>query len=139
MNESRWRVRSAIAPESRDSSNAITSQDSLGERVHQRPGNHSDAYSSAQSAQRRAAAKQQTGLRIMNRSQLRNMIESGRAVALDCCAIGKSIEKDDPIGQLFTNDMLNKSVILKKIWEAKDRSPSRKSAPENARRIHRRQ
>ncbi len=50
----------------------------------------------------------------MNRSQLRNMIQSGRAVALDCYAIGKSIDADDPIGQLFKNDMLNKSVILKR-------------------------
>ena len=50
----------------------------------------------------------------MNRSQLRNMIESGRAVALDCYAIGQSIEDDDPIGRLFENDLLNKSVILKR-------------------------
>ena len=50
----------------------------------------------------------------MNRSQLHNMIQSGRAVALDCYAIGKSIDADDAVGQLFTNDLLNKSVILKR-------------------------
>ncbi len=35
-------------------------------------------------------------------------------MALDCYAIGKSIDADDPICQLFKNDMLNKSVILKR-------------------------
>jgi hypothetical protein len=50
----------------------------------------------------------------MNRTQLRNMIESGRAVALDCYEIGKSIAKDDPVGKLFVNDILNKSVLLKR-------------------------
>ncbi len=50
----------------------------------------------------------------MNRSQLRNMIQSGRAVALDCYAIGKSVKKDDAPGKLFKNDILNKSVILKR-------------------------
>lgn len=33
----------------------------------------------------------------MNRSQLRNMIQSGRTVALDCYAIGKSIDADDAV------------------------------------------
>ena len=42
------------------------------------------------------------------------MIESGRAIALDCYAIGKSIPADDPIGQLFQTDLLNKSVLIKR-------------------------
>ena len=37
----------------------------------------------------------------MNRSQLRKMIQSGRAVALDCYAIGKSIEKEEKEKLLF--------------------------------------
>ncbi|MBT5666269.1 MAG: hypothetical protein HOJ06_13095 [Rhodospirillaceae bacterium] len=49
----------------------------------------------------------------MDRSQLRNMIGSGRAIALDCYAIGKSIPADDPVGQLFQTDLLNKSVLIK--------------------------
>ncbi len=54
----------------------------------------------------------------MDRSQLRNMIESGRAIALDCYAIGRSIADDDPIGRLFRNDILNKSVLLKRYEKA---------------------
>ncbi|MBT5809162.1 MAG: hypothetical protein HOI19_02255, partial [Rhodospirillaceae bacterium] len=54
----------------------------------------------------------------MDRSQLRNMIESGRAIALDCYAIGKSIPADDPIGQLFQTDLLNKSVLIKRYQPA---------------------
>jgi hypothetical protein len=50
----------------------------------------------------------------MNRSQLCNIIESGRSVALDCYAIGGTIADDDPVGRLFENDILNKSVILKR-------------------------
>lgn len=50
----------------------------------------------------------------MNRSQLRNVIESGRSVALDCYAIGGTISDTDPVGRLFENDVLNKSVILKR-------------------------
>ncbi len=59
----------------------------------------------------------------MNQSQLRNMIESGRAVALDCYAIGKTIADDDPIGKLFQNDILNKSVILKRYEKAPPSEP----------------
>ena len=54
----------------------------------------------------------------MNRSQLCNVIESGRSVALDCYAIGGSIKDDDPVGRLFENDILNKSVILKRYESA---------------------
>ncbi len=54
----------------------------------------------------------------MDRSQLRNMIESGRAIALDCYAIGRSIPDDDQIGRLFSNDILNKSVLLKRYEKA---------------------
>ena len=59
----------------------------------------------------------------MIRSQLRNMIESGRDVALDCHAISKSIGKDDPIGKMFKNDILNKSVILKRYESALPTAP----------------
>lgn len=54
----------------------------------------------------------------MDRSQLRNMIESGRSVALDCYAIGRSIPPDDPVGRLFQNDVLNKSVLIKRYEKA---------------------
>ena len=54
----------------------------------------------------------------MDRSQLRNMIESGRSVALDCYAIGKSIPDDDSVGRLFKNDVLNKSVLIKRYEKA---------------------
>ncbi|MBL4721757.1 MAG: hypothetical protein JKY20_11585 [Alphaproteobacteria bacterium] len=42
------------------------------------------------------------------------MIESGRAIALDCYAIGKSIEADEPIGKLFSTDIMNKSILMKR-------------------------
>lgn len=54
----------------------------------------------------------------MDRSQLRNIIESGRAIALDCHAIGKSIPADDPIGKLFQTDLLNKSILIKRFQPA---------------------
>ena len=54
----------------------------------------------------------------MNRSQLRNVIESGRAIALDCYSIGKEIPADDPVGKLFETDILNKSVLLKQFEKA---------------------
>ena len=50
----------------------------------------------------------------MDRSQLRNMIDSGRAIALDCHAIGQTIPADDPIGLLFKTDIMNKSVLMKR-------------------------
>ncbi len=50
----------------------------------------------------------------MDRTHLTNLLDSGRAVALDCYAIGKEISDDDPIGRLFETDILNKSVILKR-------------------------
>ncbi len=49
----------------------------------------------------------------MDRSQLRNVIGSGRSIALDCFAIGERIPEDDPVGRLFKTDIMNKSVILK--------------------------
>ena len=60
----------------------------------------------------------------MNRSQLHNVIESGRSVALDCYAIGGSIADDDSVGKLFENDILNKSVILKRYEKATPDDPS---------------
>ena len=54
----------------------------------------------------------------MDRSQIRNLIESGRAAALDCYSIGKTIPDDDPVGTLFKTDILNKSVILKRYEKA---------------------
>ena len=50
----------------------------------------------------------------MDRSQLRNMIDSGRAIAMDCHAIGKQIEDDDSIGPLFQTRLLNNSVLIKR-------------------------
>jgi hypothetical protein len=51
------------------------------------------------------------------------MIQSGRAVALDCYAIGKSVEKEDKEKLLFKNDMLNKSVLLKRYEPAMPTDP----------------
>ncbi len=50
----------------------------------------------------------------MARSQLRNIIESGRSIALDCYAIGKTIDDNDPVGKLFKTDVMNKTVIFKR-------------------------
>lgn len=50
----------------------------------------------------------------MDRSQLRNMIDSGRAIALDCYAIGKTIPAEDATGMLFKTDVMNKSILLKR-------------------------
>jgi hypothetical protein len=60
----------------------------------------------------------------MDRSQLRNIIESGRAIALDCHAIGKSIPTDDPIGKLFQTDLLNKSILIKTLPTGPGHSPT---------------
>lgn len=49
----------------------------------------------------------------MDRTELTNVIDSGRSVALDCYAIGGDIPDGDPVGRLFDTDILNKSVILK--------------------------
>ncbi|MDA0661777.1 MAG: hypothetical protein O3B08_02940 [Proteobacteria bacterium] len=54
----------------------------------------------------------------MDRSQLRNMIESGRSVALDCYSVGKTIPAGDPMGRLFQNDVLNKSILIKRYEKA---------------------
>lgn len=48
----------------------------------------------------------------MDRSQLRNLIQSGRSIALDCFAIGGKIAERDKM--LFRTDLLNKSVLLKR-------------------------
>jgi two-component system, chemotaxis family, chemotaxis protein CheY len=54
----------------------------------------------------------------LDKSQLRNIIRSGRAIVLDCHAIGKSIPKGDPIGPLFQTDIMNKSVLMKRYQPA---------------------
>ena len=54
----------------------------------------------------------------MDRAQLRNMIASGRAVALDCYEVGNEIQPDDPIGLLFKTRIMNHSVILKRFEPA---------------------
>lgn len=48
------------------------------------------------------------------RSQLRNIIDSGRAIAIDCYAIGKTIDNEDPVGRLFKTDVMNKTVVFKR-------------------------
>ena len=50
----------------------------------------------------------------MDRSQLRNKIDSGRAIALDCYAIGQTIAADDSVGLLFKTDIMNNSVLMKR-------------------------
>ena len=50
----------------------------------------------------------------MDRTQLRNIIDSGRAIAMDCHAIGKTIPEDDPKGKLFMTRVMNNSVLLKR-------------------------
>ena len=56
----------------------------------------------------------------MDRSQLRNMIDSGRAIALDCHAIGKSIPDDDPVGKLFKTRTMNDSILMKRYEPARE-------------------
>ncbi|MDD9928490.1 MAG: hypothetical protein OXR03_21905, partial [Rhodospirillaceae bacterium] len=58
--------------------------------------------------------------KTMDRSQLRNMIDSGRAIALDCHAIGQSIPPDDPVGKLFQTRVMNDSVLLKRYEPARE-------------------
>lgn len=48
------------------------------------------------------------------RSQLSNIIDSGRSIALDCYAIGKTIGDKDPVGRLFKTDVMNKTVVFKR-------------------------
>ena len=50
----------------------------------------------------------------MDRSQLRNLIDSGRAIAMDCHATGASIREGDPVGELFQTRVLNHSVLIKR-------------------------
>lgn len=59
----------------------------------------------------------------MERSEIRTLIDSGRATALDCNAIGRTISNDDPIGPLFRTAILNKAVILKR-YEAAQPAPT---------------
>lgn len=42
------------------------------------------------------------------------MIDSGRAIAMDCHAIGKTIPDDDAVGKLFQTRVLNNSVLMKR-------------------------
>jgi hypothetical protein len=42
------------------------------------------------------------------------MIDSGRAIALDCYGISKSIPADDPVGMLFKTRIMNNSVLMKR-------------------------
>ncbi|MDD9903340.1 MAG: hypothetical protein OXT06_07220 [Rhodospirillaceae bacterium] len=48
------------------------------------------------------------------RSQLRNIIDSGRSIAIDCYAIGRTIDTKDKIGRLFKTDVMNKTVVFKR-------------------------
>jgi hypothetical protein len=50
----------------------------------------------------------------MARSQLRNIIDSGRSIALDCYEIGRTIDDEDPVGRLFKTDVMNKTVVFKR-------------------------
>ena len=50
----------------------------------------------------------------MNRTPLRNLIYSGRAIAMDCHAIEREIDPEDKPGPLFQTDISNKTVILKR-------------------------
>jgi hypothetical protein len=54
----------------------------------------------------------------MDRSQLRAILGSGRAIALDCHAIGGAIPDSDPVGRIFQTDILNKTVLLKRFEPA---------------------
>ncbi len=57
----------------------------------------------------------EAGYRMSNaRSQLRNIIDSGRSIALDCYAIGRTIDDKDKIGRLFKTDVMNKTVVFKR-------------------------
>ena len=58
----------------------------------------------------------------MERSQLRNMIDSGRAIAMDCHAISSAVPDDDPIGKMFQTRLLNNSVLLKRYAPAPEKS-----------------
>ncbi len=42
------------------------------------------------------------------------MIDSGRAIAMDCYGISKSIPDDDTVGKLFKTRILNNSVLMKR-------------------------
>lgn len=48
------------------------------------------------------------------------MIDSGRAIALDCHAISQSIPDDDPVGKLFQTRTMNDSVLLKRYEPARE-------------------
>ena len=57
----------------------------------------------------------EAGNRMSNaRSQLRNIIDSGRSIAIDCYAIGKTIDDKEKIGRLFKTDVMNKTVVFKR-------------------------
>lgn len=49
----------------------------------------------------------------MDRDQLEKIIDAGRSSALNCLDIGKSIPRADPIGKMFRNEALNRSLFFK--------------------------
>lgn len=60
------------------------------------------------------------------RSQLRNIIDSGRSIAIDCYAIGRTIDAKDKIGRLFKTEVMNKTVVFKRF---QSNSGKRKDGP----------
>lgn len=48
------------------------------------------------------------------------MIDSGRAIALDCHAIGRSIPEDDEVGKLFKTRAMNDSILMKRYEPASE-------------------
>jgi hypothetical protein len=49
----------------------------------------------------------------MDRVQLEQVIDAGRSAALNCIEIGVTIPDTDPIGKLFRNEALNRSIFFK--------------------------
>jgi hypothetical protein len=49
----------------------------------------------------------------MDSSQLGQIIDAGRSSALNCLEIGRSIPASDPMGKMFRNEALNRSMFFK--------------------------
>lgn len=58
----------------------------------------------------------------MERSQLRNMIDSGRAIAMDCHAISCVVPDDDPIGKMFKTSLMNNAVLMQRYEPAPEKA-----------------
>ena len=50
---------------------------------------------------------------LMDRTQLEQVIDAGRSSALNCLDIGNAIPASDPVGKMFRNEAMNRTIFFK--------------------------